>query len=115
MLPRERSLRERLPAPSAGASSGMRAGAAPRCAPLRRCEVAACRTAPLRGALCGGLAAGVYPDGEAAVAAVAGAAHGIIIEPDPALVARYRAIFEQVYQQAYGALRPLNHAIAALG
>jgi xylulokinase len=69
----------------------------------------------LGGALCGGLAAGVYPDGEAAVAAVSGAAHGTMIEPDPALAARYRAIFEQVYLRAYAALRPLNHAIAALG
>jgi xylulokinase len=69
----------------------------------------------LGAALLGGLAAGVYPDGDAAVAAVAGAASGTLIEPDPALAERYRAIFEQVYVHAYGALRPLNHTIAALG
>jgi xylulokinase len=62
----------------------------------------------LGAALLGGLAAGLFPDLESALAGLPGEA--VTIPPEPAWVDRYDRHHRAVYRPAYAALRPLHHA-----
>jgi len=64
----------------------------------------------LGAALLGGLAAGVWPDMAAALAAIDQASE--TIEPDPAWRARYDTLYDTVYRSLYDTLAPVNHALA---
>jgi xylulokinase len=63
-------------------------------------------------ALLGGIGAGIYPNAPAAAAALH--VTRTVIAPDAAMAEKYDAIFRNVYQDIYGATRPLHHANAAL-
>jgi len=64
----------------------------------------------LGAALMGGLAAGIWPDLDAAQAEMVQARH--VVEPDADWTVRYGELFEQVYRRLYPALAPLSHALA---
>ncbi|HUZ65286.1 MAG TPA: FGGY family carbohydrate kinase [Acetobacteraceae bacterium] len=66
----------------------------------------------LGAALLGGIAAGVYPDMEHALAATT--APGQTIPPDPALRAAYDDLYETVYRCLHATLRPLHAALDGL-
>jgi xylulokinase len=65
----------------------------------------------LGAALLGGLAAGVWPDLDAAQGAIVQQRH--VVEPDAAWVARYAELFEAVHSRLYAATAPLHHALSA--
>jgi xylulokinase len=65
----------------------------------------------LGAALLGGIAAGVWPDMDAAQAAIAQPRH--IVTPDPAWVARYEELYQTVYRRFYASIAPLSHALSA--
>ncbi|HET7716571.1 MAG TPA: FGGY family carbohydrate kinase [Bauldia sp.] len=64
----------------------------------------------LGAALLGGVAAGLYPDIESAVAGLE--RRDAVVKPDPALAARYDALRETVFARTPAALRPLDAALA---
>jgi len=66
----------------------------------------------LGAALLGGVAAGVWPDLDAALAALERRDH--VVEPDPALVERYDALHESVFARFQATLKPLNRELANL-
>jgi xylulokinase len=66
----------------------------------------------LGAALLGGLAAGVFPDLGSALDGLE--TEVATVEPEPAWVAHYNAHYRTVYRPAYGALRPLHHALSVL-
>ncbi len=63
----------------------------------------------LGAALLGGLAAGLWPDMDAALAAIEQPTQ--TIEPDPAWTACYDALYAEVYRGLYPALAPVSHAL----
>jgi sugar (pentulose or hexulose) kinase len=63
----------------------------------------------LGAAILGAVGAGLHPDIDTAVAAMA--REGQRFEPNPANVALYSRLYEQVYAPMYGRLRPLYKAI----
>jgi xylulokinase len=65
----------------------------------------------LGAALLGGLAAGVWPDMDAAQRMIAQPRHRV--EPDPAWVARYDELFCSVHRHFYTSVAPLSHALSA--
>jgi xylulokinase len=65
----------------------------------------------LGAALLGGLAAGVWPDLDAAQAAIEQPRH--VVEPDAEWVALYAELFEAVHSRLYAATAPLHHALSA--
>jgi len=65
----------------------------------------------LGAALLGGLAAGVWPDLDAAHAAIAQPRH--LVEPDPAWVALYDELFGAVHSRFHATIAPLSHALSA--
>jgi xylulokinase len=67
----------------------------------------------LGAALLGGLAAGLWPDLPAALGAIAQTRR--MIAPEPDWIARYDALFRDIYRSAYPTLKPLSHALARLG
>ncbi len=64
----------------------------------------------LGAALLGGVAAGLYPDIERAVAGLERRDH--VVEPDPATTERYDALRRDVFEKAGHALRPIDAALA---
>jgi xylulokinase len=64
----------------------------------------------LGAALLGGLAAGVWPDLDAAQAEIVQQRH--VVEPDAAWMVRYAELFDGVYRGLYGALAPVSHALS---
>lgn len=64
----------------------------------------------LGAALLGGVAAGLFPDMESAAAGLD--RRDAIVDPDPALVARYDALREVVFAKAGPALKPVEAALA---
>ena len=64
----------------------------------------------LGAALLGGLAAGLWPDLDAALAAIDRPSE--IVEPDPAWAARYDRLYADAYRGFYPALAPVSHALA---
>jgi xylulokinase len=62
-------------------------------------------------ALLGGLAAGVWPDMDAALAAIVQPRH--IVEPDATWVAHYDELFRAVHRRLYPTVAPLSHALSA--
>lgn len=65
----------------------------------------------LGAALLGGLAAGVWPDMDAAQAAIVQDRR--TVEPDPEWVSRYAELFETVHRRFYETVAPLSHALSA--
>jgi xylulokinase len=65
----------------------------------------------LGAALLGSVAAGLHPDIESAVAGLE--RQDAVVDPDPALVARYDALREQVFAKAGPALKPVEAGLAA--
>jgi len=61
-------------------------------------------------ALLGGIAAGIWPSLDAALADAAPAAR--IVEPDPAWRDAYATLYDRAYRGLYPALAPINHALA---
>jgi hypothetical protein len=57
----------------------------------------------------GGISTGVYSSVDAADRMIQRAAH--LIEPVPDAVEMYDAIYRNVYQDMYDALRPFNHRL----
>ncbi len=78
--------------------------------PIKATEMA--EVSALGAALLGGLAAGVFDDLAQAQASLEPSLH--VIDPVAAWLDRYEAQYRDVYQPAYGALRPLHHAADAL-
>lgn len=74
--------------------------------------VAAEEATALGAALLGGLAAGVYPDPAAAIAAMRH--ERTVVSPVSELVPLYDGIYRQVYRRLYDAVAPVNHAISDL-
>jgi xylulokinase len=66
----------------------------------------------LGGALLGGLAAGLWPGLDAALAGIVQDRN--TVQPVTDWVPRYQALYEQVHRRLYSALRPINHALTAL-
>ncbi|MGO4123581.1 L-fuculokinase [Inquilinus sp. YAF38] len=64
----------------------------------------------LGAALLGGIAAGLWPDLDAALAAIDQRHH--TVAPDPALAERYDALHRSVFERLHATLTPLNHALA---
>ncbi|HEY9348298.1 MAG TPA: hypothetical protein VIQ53_23425, partial [Inquilinus sp.] len=64
----------------------------------------------LGAALLGGVAAGLWPDLDAALAAIDQRHH--TVEPDPGLAERYDALHRSVFERLHATLTPLNHALA---
>ncbi|MGK9233297.1 hypothetical protein KXS07_16705 [Inquilinus limosus] len=64
----------------------------------------------LGAALLGGVAAGLWPDLDAALAAIDQRHH--TVEPDPELAARYDALHRSVFERLQATLTPLNRALA---
>ncbi len=69
-------------------------------------------TTALGAALLGGIAAGLWPGLEPALANIVQDRR--TVEPVAEWVPRYEALYEQVHRRLYSALRPINHALAAL-
>jgi xylulokinase len=65
----------------------------------------------LGAALLGGLAAGVWPEMDAAQAAIVQPRH--MLEPDGAWVALYAELFQAVHRRFYATTAPLHHALSA--
>jgi xylulokinase len=65
----------------------------------------------LGAALLGGLAAGVWPDIDAARGAVNRPRHEVA--PDPDWIAPYQTLFEQVHRRFHATIAPLSHALSA--
>lgn len=65
----------------------------------------------LGAAMLGGVAAGLFPDIEAAVAGLERSDR--MVSPEPDVVERYEALRNTVFEQAGGTLRPLETALAA--
>ena len=66
----------------------------------------------LGAALLGGIAAGFWPGLDAALADIV--QDRKTVEPVADWVRHYEALYEQVHRRLYSALRPINHALAAL-
>ncbi len=66
----------------------------------------------LGAALLGGLAAGLWADLDAALAAIDQPIE--TVEPDPAWAAHYGALYQQAYRPFYPALAPVSHALTRL-
>jgi len=65
----------------------------------------------LGAALLGGLAAGIWPDLDAAQREIEQPRH--VVAPDPAWVGLYDTLFETVHSRFYAAVAPLSHALSA--
>lgn len=65
----------------------------------------------LGAALLGGIAAGLWPDLDAALARLERREHAV--EPDPATVQRYDELYRQLFERFRTHLKPLNDALAA--
>jgi xylulokinase len=65
----------------------------------------------LGAALLGGLAAGVWPDLDAAQAAIVQERR--VVEPDAAWVSLYAELFDVVHRRFYATVAPLHHALSA--
>ncbi|RME60393.1 MAG: carbohydrate kinase, partial [Caldilineae bacterium] len=66
----------------------------------------------LGAALLAGIGAGVFPDHEAAVAALN--LERTVVAPDPGWVKRYETLYQEVYVHLYDALLPLHRRLHAL-
>lgn len=66
----------------------------------------------LGAALLGGIAAGLWPDMDAALAAIERREE--TIAPDPAWVAHYARLYDDAFARCYATLAPLNHALTRL-
>ncbi len=64
----------------------------------------------LGAALLGGLAAGLWPDMDAALAAIDRPSE--VVDPEPEWTERYESLYRSVYQGLYPALAPVNHALS---
>jgi len=65
----------------------------------------------LGAAMLGGIAAGVWPDMDAAQGAIVQQRH--VVEPDPGWAALYGELFESVHRRFYATTAPLHHALSA--
>lgn len=66
----------------------------------------------LGAALLGGLAAGLWPDLDAALGAIGQPSE--IVEPDPDWAEHYEALYRQAFRPFYPALAPVSHALTRL-
>jgi len=66
----------------------------------------------LGAALLAGVGAGLWPDLDAAVAALD--QHQHVVEPEPALIQQYRGLRERIFEESEVILNPLNQKLAAL-